>query len=199
MTDVVTASQRALDSVFNRAGKPFVNRVLTTLTVSKCIVLTGVGKSFALAQLGASLFQSVGFNATATHATDLLHGGLGPLQRREETALVALSHSGKTREVLDVCDELVNFPCYVIAITGDPESRLVAYAHHQLTYDAPMDGSRHGTVPTVSTTAQLAWLNVVACAHADNTSLDVMAARHPGGSLARVYVDKFTQMESVND
>lgn len=157
------------------------------------IVLTGVGKSFDVAHLGASLLQTVGLPALAIHATDLLHGGFGTLTSCRTSTLVMLSNSGRTREVLDVMSHTLRLHARghairTVAITGTlGDNVLAARAQHVLSYVADVDGSRHGTIPSVSTTAQLAWLNVIACLEADAQSSEALALGHPAGHLAAVY------------
>ena len=160
---------------------------------SRRVILTGVGKSFDVAQLGASLLRSVGLPAQAIHATELLHGGWGVLRPGSSSTLVLLSHSGRTPEILAVKQHVRKMREYgriirTVAITRRaPDNTLAALVQHTLRYECSADGSRHGTIPTISTTAQLAWLNVIACAEADLWSPEQLALNHPAGTLAIIY------------
>lgn len=190
-SNVVVDSIDALRSVLdNQAALPADWH--TWFQVHK-IVLTGVGKSFDVARLGASLLQTVGKAALAIHATDLLHGGFGVLTPGCTSTLVLLSNSGRTREILDVMNHVHQLRVHgrvirTVAITGSLGDNVLAVrAQHVLSYVADVDGSRHGTIPAVSTTAQLAWLNVIACLEADLQSSDTLALGHPAGHLADVY------------
>jgi D-arabinose 5-phosphate isomerase GutQ len=157
------------------------------------IVLTGVGKSFNVAQLGASLFQSVGMPAQAIHATDLLHGSFGVFSPGDVVTLILLSHSGRTTEILNVKAHVRRLREHgriirTVAITSLlPDNVLATQAQHVLRYVCERDGSSHGTIPSVSTTAQLAWLNSIACAEASYRSANELALNHPLGHLASVY------------
>lgn len=163
------------------------------------IVLTGVGKSFDVACLGASLLQTVGKSATAIHATDLLHGGFGIFSPGSSSTLVLLSNSGRTHEVMNVLRHVHQLQVHgriirTVAITGSLGDNVLAVrAQHVLSYDVSVDGSRHGTIPTVSTTAQLAWLNVIACVEADDQSAETLALGHPAGHLATIYERMFSE------
>lgn len=187
LTEVVADSIDALDSII--AYERELPSDWLDWFNSTCIVLTGVGKSFDVARLGASVLQSVGLPAQAIHATDLLHGGLGVLESYPTTTVLTLSHSGRTREVLDVINHLNSLPTIIttVAITCSARSLLAGAVQHTLNYRCVADGSRHGTIPTVSTTAQLAWVNIIACAYADTTSAAELALYHPAGTLAVVY------------
>jgi D-arabinose 5-phosphate isomerase GutQ len=191
-SDVVVESINALRSVLDWQST-LPTDWLTWFHVNK-IVLTGVGKSFDVARLGASLLQTVGKPALAIHATDLLHGGFGLLTPGCTSTLVLLSNSGRTREVLDVADYVRQLRVHgriirTVAITRyvGPNNELAQRTDHILSYRADFDGSRHGTIPSVSTTAQLAWLNVIACVEADVQSAETLALSHPAGHLAVVY------------
>lgn len=190
-TDVLVDSIAALRSVID-AHANLPTDWLTWFQASK-IVLTGVGKSFDVARLGASLLQTVGLPALALHATDLLHGGFGILTPGCTSTLLLLSNSGRTSEILDVKMHVRILRAHgriirTVAITSSRAGNVLAgQAQHVLSYDCPFDGSAYGTIPSVSTTAQLAWLNVIACAHADMTSREQLALSHPGGNLASIY------------
>jgi D-arabinose 5-phosphate isomerase GutQ len=190
-SDVVIQSIDALRSVLNwRRSLP--DDWLNWFNVRQ-VVLTGIGKSFDVARLGASVWQSVGIHAQAVHATELLHGGFGIISPGASTTLVLLSHSGRTPELLKLKEHIRVLRNYgriiqTVAITSDhPGNQLSTLVQRHLLYSATFDGSRHGTIPSVSTTAQLAWLNVVACGYADALSPEQLALHHPAGDLARIY------------
>lgn len=159
---------------------------------SEPVVLTGVGKSFQIAQLGASLLQSVGCNAVAIHATDMLHGGLNFLPSTalfKSGVLIAISHSGETREVVDVVQR-VKERVYTVGLVGSLESDLGFLTDSQLSYDIVKDGSKHGTIPAQSVMEQVRWLTYVTCEIADGMTKEQLAVGHPGGSLGRKYDGK---------
>lgn len=190
-TDVLVDSITVLRSVID-AHANIPTDWLTWFQVNK-VVLTGVGKSFDVARLGASLLQTVGMPALAIHATDLLHGGFGILTPGCTSTLLLLSNSGRTREILDVKAHLRYMRAHgriirTVAITNPaPGNVLATQVQHVLGYDCPLDGSTHGTIPAVSTTAQLAWLNVIACVHADAQTREQLALGHPSGNIATIY------------
>lgn len=191
MTDVVQESIKVLHSVAEVQSRLPLD--WTRWFRANQVLLTGVGKSFDVARLGASLWQTVGLAASAIHATDLLHGGFGVVKPHRTTTLVLLSNSGRTREILDVIDHVMRLEksgnaIRTVAITrASNGNELAGLVAHALQYDCFADGSRHGTIPSVSTTAQLAWLNVVACAVADQQPHELLALGHPAGNLSTIY------------
>ena len=190
-SDVLVDSINALRSVLDWQ-RNLPTDWLTWFQSNK-IVLTGVGKSFDVAKLGASLLQTVGKPAIAIHATDLMHGGFGVLNAGCTSTLVLLSNSGRTREILDIVTHVRELRVHgriirMVAITGSlTDNTLAERVRHNLRYTASYDGSRHGTIPSVSTTAQLAWLNVIACAEADVQSAETLSLGHPSGTIASHY------------
>lgn len=194
---MLRGSQLALESVIQRLTRnPGQLDLAVGLTEApRPVILTGVGRSFTVAQHGAGLLATVGVHATACHATDLLHGGLGLVPRagfpsRERATVIMISHSGRTTELQVVSSQLHNqgdFTYSKIVITGSDNPLIDKNADVVLDYEAHEDGSVHGTIPSVSVTAQLAWLNVIACRHADILTREQLGSSHPGGRLGLHY------------
>lgn len=184
---IIADTISALTSVSERSTSDIITEALDMTLAPTPVVVIGVGKSFGVAQLAASVLQTVGVRATAMHATDVIHGGLNMVNDRisaTRSTIIALSHSGMTSEVMSAIRTAKRVAtCDVIGITSDDTSHLAVESHLALTYDCPVDGSRHGILPSVSTTAQLAWLNVIACRHADRMAYDELTAGHPGGTI----------------
>lgn len=157
--------------------------------VGSRVVLTGVGKSYDAARLGASLLQSVGVTAVSIHATDMLHGGLNFLPQAGSAGtgvVIALSHSGETREVLEMIPH-VKKRAALIGITGNGESTLARQSDAVLAYTISRDGSKHGTIPAASVLEQVTWLTKITCDLADQMTAEELGAGHPGGALGAVY------------
>lgn len=151
------------------------------------VLVTGVGKSFIVAELAASLLRSVGVRAIACHATDVLHGDLNYLPRDgRNSVVVGISHSGQTPELLEALAAARQRDTFVITIA----SRTNDYSDVWLGYDLERDGSMHGTIPTASVTAQLAWINEIVCAIADDVSNHDLHAGHQHGALSSIYQER---------
>lgn len=153
------------------------------------VLLTGVGKSYQIASLGASLLQAVHCNATAIHATDIAHGGANFLLRPgliPYSTSIVISHSGSTPELLRVVP-LLKERSTVVAITSDENSPLSLEADITLSYSIERDGSKHGTIPAFSLVEQLKIINNIACGVADTLTNEDLRMGHPGGNLGRIY------------
>lgn len=80
------------------------------------IVVTGVGKSGKVAQKIVATLCSTGSHATYLHPTEGLHGDLGVVQPGD--AVLALSQTGNTDELLQLVPSLKRLRVAVIAITA---------------------------------------------------------------------------------
>ncbi|HHU34207.1 MAG TPA: SIS domain-containing protein [Bacteroidetes bacterium] len=116
------------------------------------LITSGMGKAGQIANNIATTFSSTGTPAVFLHPSEAQHGDLGVLQ--ENDALLVISNSGKTREIIELID-LKNdlYPSVpVIVITGQPESELVVMADCYLLTGNPTEVCALGLTPTTSTT-----------------------------------------------
>src|SRR5574338_507880 len=93
--------------------------------VSDCqgrIVFAGVGQSAHAARKSAASLASLGKPSFFVHATEALHGDMGMIT--EEDVVILISHSGETKETLNMLSVLKNLGPKTIALTGNPESTL---------------------------------------------------------------------------
>ena len=116
------------------------------------LITAGMGKAGQIAHNIATTFSSTGTPAIFLHPSEAQHGDLGILQ--ENDVLLAVSNSGKTREIIELCDLKDNlFPSIpVIVITGNENSPLVERADCYILSGAPSEVCPLGLTPTTSTT-----------------------------------------------
>jgi len=147
---------------------------------SDCVITTGVGKSGIVAQKIAATFRSLGAPSTFIHPTEALHGDYGIL-RKAGQALIVVSKSGETREVIEAIE---NLPCghYVpiIALVGEPESTIGKRAGVAIDCSVQYE---EGGPPTASATAAMAMGDALAVAVGDLKGFKVEDYKrlHPGG------------------
>jgi len=147
--------------------------------------VTGVGKSEHVARYAASLLSSTGTPASFLHATEALHGSLGQVVSGD--AVIAISNSGTTQEVLQVVAALEVFGIRVIAVAGERSSPLAERAQVVLEAGVSDEGGPLGLAPRTSFAAQslvLAALGAVLQERGGFSRADY-AARHPAGELGR--------------
>jgi len=116
------------------------------------LVTSGMGKAGEIANNMATTFSSTGTPAVFLHPSEAQHGDLGILQ--ENDVLLAVSNSGKTREITELID-LKNdlFPSIpVIVLTGNPAGELTQRAECHILTGGPEEVCPLGLTPTTSTT-----------------------------------------------
>ncbi len=111
-----------------------------------------MGKAGEIAHNIATTFSSTGTPAIFLHPSEAQHGDLGIVQ--ENDVILAISNSGKTREILELIDLKNNlYPAIpVIVITSHKESPLAQKADCYLLTGAPAEVCPLGLTPTTSTT-----------------------------------------------
>jgi arabinose-5-phosphate isomerase len=116
------------------------------------LVTSGMGKAGQIAHNIATTFSSTGTPAIFIHPSEAQHGDLGILQ--ENDVLLAISNSGKTREIIELIDLKNNlYPNIpVIVITSNEDSPLAKKSDCFILTGAPAEVCPLGLTPTTSTT-----------------------------------------------
>jgi arabinose-5-phosphate isomerase len=116
------------------------------------LVTSGMGKAGQIAHNIATTFSSTGTPSIFLHPSEAQHGDLGILQK--DDILLAISNSGKTREIIELIDLKNNlYPeIPVIVITGNEDSPLSQKADCYILTGAPAEVCLLGLTPTTSTT-----------------------------------------------
>jgi len=149
------------------------------------LVTSGMGKAGQIAHNIATTFSSTGTPASFLHPSEAQHGDLGILQ--ENDVLLAISNSGKTREITELIGLKENlFPGLpVIVITGNADSPLAQNADCFILTGAPKEVCTLGLTPTTSTTVMtvIGDALVVMMMEKIKFSASDYAKRHHGGYL----------------
>ncbi len=149
------------------------------------LVTSGMGKAGQIAHNIATTFSSTGTPSIFLHPSEAQHGDLGILQ--ENDVLLAISNSGKTREITELIDLKNNlFPQVpVIVITSNADSPLALKADCFILTGAPSEVCILGLTPTTSTTIMtvIGDALVVMLMSKINFSPMDYAKRHHGGYL----------------
>jgi len=176
----------AIAQTARRLQRDEIERVVQLLAACKGkIVLLGVGKSGIIAQKIAATMTSTGTGALYLHPSDALHGGIGIINA--EDAVMILSNSGETDEIIEMLPYLKRRQVPIIALVGNLNSTLARRA------DAVIDGSVDqeacplNLAPTTSTTVALALGDALAMTLMQVKGLtpDDFAVNHPKGQLGK--------------
>src|SRR5580700_10069869 len=119
--NVVRIEAEALRVLADRISGPmaeaFKRAVELIYGCSGRIVVTGMGKSGIIARKIAATLNSTGTPALFMHPVEAVHGDLGMVVRGD--AVVALSASGETEEILRLLATLKRLQVPLIALTCD--------------------------------------------------------------------------------
>ena len=149
------------------------------------IIVVGVGKSGHIGEKIAATLTSTGSPAVVLHPLNARHGDLGVVS--DGDAVVALSASGETEELLDLLPALLRFDVALIALTGRGDSTLARAAHVWLDTSVEQEACPLNLAPTCSTTVMLALGDALAMVllEARGFSEHDFARFHPAGQLGR--------------
>ena len=168
-----------------RLGAEFARACRICLDCRGRIVVTGMGKSGHIAGKIAATLASTGTPAFFVHPGDASHGDVGMITR--DDAVLALSNSGETDEILTIVPVIARLGVPLIAFTGNLRSALARAATVHLDISVPAEACPLNLAPTASTTAALAVGDALAVAllKARGFTEEDFARSHPAGSLGR--------------
>lgn len=158
------------------------------------IVITGMGKSFKIAEKLVATMNSLGIHASSLHPSDALHGDLGVI--RPTDVLIMITASGNTPELTTLLPHVpTGIP--MLILTNTPDSPLAKQAAGTLSAAIPTslgEKAIYGLpAPTTSTTACLAVGDAVCITLAEMLTSDVkersrnFSKCHPGGAIGNDY------------
>lgn len=178
--------------------KEYANHFLDTLDLSESqkvldilincqgiIFFTGIGKSGLVAKKIAFTMVSTGTRALYISPTDALHGDLGMVS--ENDVFVVLSKSGESDELLNLLPAIRNKGAILCSVVCNASSRLAEACHHSVTLPVQRELCPFDMAPTMSTTAQLMFgdLLTIAIMKNKNFGLDQYALNHPSGRIGK--------------
>ena len=116
------------------------------------VVVSGMGKAGQIGDNIATTLSSTGTPAIFIHPAEAQHGDLGVIQKND--IILAISNSGKTREVVELEFLVKNLVPGIkfILLTGKPGSDLATKADATLYTGGPEEICPLGLAPTTSTT-----------------------------------------------
>ncbi len=182
---VLAIEARAITALVDRLDERFTNAVELLHRCAGKVVVSGMGKSGLIGQKIAATLASTGTPAFFVHPADGVHGDLGMLARQD--ALLAISNSGETEEVLKLLPFMKRLSIPVIAMTGRVQSTLAKNSDVVLDVSVAEEACPLGLAPTSSTTATLALGDALAVALLQKRGFkeEDFAQFHPGGALGR--------------
>ena len=183
--EVIRTEIDALRGLLPRIDEDFVRACEIILARPGRVIVTGMGKSGHVGHKVASTLASAGTPAFFVHPGEASHGDLGMVTR--EDTVIAFSNSGETDEILAIVPPIKRLGVPLIALTGNPGSRLARDADVNVDVSVAKEACPLGLAPTASTTAALAMGDAIAIAllEARDFGAEDFARSHPGGRLGR--------------
>ncbi len=164
-------------------AQPFSDAVRIMSAITGRVIVTGVGKSGHIGSKLAATLSSTGTPAYFVHPAEANHGDLGMIRR--EDAILAMSWSGESAELMGIVAYSRRFAIPLIAFTSRAGSTLAKEADTMLVLPREQEACPHGLAPTTSTLMQLALGDALAIAllEARGFTAGDFHTFHPGGQL----------------
>jgi arabinose-5-phosphate isomerase len=190
---------RAVEALLARLDDRFAAACQVCLDCQGRVVVTGMGKSGHVARKIAATLASTGTPAFFLHPAEASHGDLGMITRGD--AVLALSNSGETPELLLLLPHLTRLAVPLIVMAGKTDSTLGRAATVALDVSVPEEACPLNLAPTASTTATLAMGDALAVAvlEARGFTKQDFARSHPGGTLGRQLLMHVEQIMRTGD
>lgn len=189
MKQVLKTEAHALELMSDRLTSEQADKLVslyeTLATSGGNLIVSGVGKSGIIAQKIAATFSSLGLPSFFLHPTEAMHGDLGRVTKSD--ALVLLSKSGTTEELLALLP-YVSVPSErIVALVGNPKSPIALKSGIVFDCGVEKEACINDLAPTTSTTTALAMGDAMAVLY--ETVMGVTKAKfavnHPAGLLGK--------------
>ena len=191
--DVLRLEGKAVSDLSLSLGEDFARAVDLLCRTKTRVIVIGMGKSGLVGRKLAATLASCGTPAIFIHPAEAAHGDLGMILK--EDVVIAISNSGETREVVDLLDFFKRIGVKLIAITGNPASKIARYSDIALDAGVAREAGPGNIIPTASSTAALALGDALAIAAMTKKGFSErdFAVVHPKGQAGR----RLLRVESV--
>lgn len=167
-----------------------VELLLGVLADDGHIIVSGVGKSLHVAEKISGILSSTGSRSFVLNPVQAMHGDLGSTCKKD--ALVALSFSGESEEVLRLIPAIRRHGLKVVSLTGNSNSTLARMSDVHVEIPCGKEACPFGMAPTTSAIATMAMGDALAMALLELRDFNVSdyAMNHPAGAIGRALVMK---------
>ena len=194
----IAGLQQVRDNVGAEFGRS-VDLILKCLQGGGKIVVTGVGKNLPVGQKIAATLTSTGSPAVVLHANDAVHGDLGILS--DGDAVLALSYSGESEELLNLIPAIKRKKVPVIAMTGSRDNALARLSDEVILLAVEREACPFNMAPTTTTTVTMAVGDALAMVllEARGFRREDYAKLHPGGAIGRTLLLRIADIMRTGD
>ena len=197
--EVVSAEAQALVELVDKLDRSFYRAVDLIYKLNGNLIVTGMGKAGHIGQKLAATFASTGTRAHYLHPAEAFHGDLGRVHPYD--AVLVLSQSGETGEVVQILPSLEKLGVPVIAVTADNNSTLSRAAAVTIALGSLDEACSLGLAPSTSTTVMLAVGDALAlvASRLKGFGAEDFARYHPGGALGLKLSHVEDYMRTISD
>ncbi|MGE0791125.1 MAG: SIS domain-containing protein [Sandaracinaceae bacterium] len=183
--EVLLEQARSIAQLSMRLDASFTSAIRLLFGIEGHVVIAGLGKSGHVGKKIAATLASTGTPSFFLHATEALHGDLGMVTERD--AVVLISYSGETREVVELVPHLKARGVPTLALVGKMTSTLAREVDIALDVSVDREVCPNNLAPTSSTLVTLAMGDVLAVSlmKLRGFQQDDFARLHPGGSVGK--------------
>jgi arabinose-5-phosphate isomerase len=183
--EVIRIEAQAVASLEGKLGNAFAGAVNLIEKIKGRVIITGLGKSGLIARKIVATMNSTGTPAIYLHPSDAVHGDLGMV--RPEDAVICISKSGDTEEVLQLIPMFKRIGVPIISIVGNKNSKLGRESDFVIDASVEQEACPYDLAPTASTTAALVVGDALAIALLDRKQFteEEFAMYHPGGNIGK--------------
>ncbi len=181
--NVLEIEMQGLDSLYNNLPKDLEAVCKLLLNLKGKLIVTGMGKSGHIGKKIAAMLASTGTVSYFVHPSEALHGDLGMISK--EDAVLAISASGKAKELEGVLYYAKRFNIPVIALTAGKDSPLAKASDYLLSLPEYKEACALEMIPTTSSTLTLVIGDIItACLiELKDFTAENFKVFHPGGDL----------------
>jgi len=197
--EVLNTEAKAVKDLIPRLDKNFLRAVELLSKTKTRVILTGMGKSGLIGRKIAATLTSCGTPATFVHAAEAGHGDLGMIMK--DDVIIAISHSGETKEIVELLEFVKRIGIKLICFTGNKKSKLAKYSNVVLDTSVDREAGLKGLVPSASTTATMAIGDALAIALMEKKGFGEkdFASFHPKGQIGRKLLKEERLMGIITD
>jgi len=179
----IAMEREEIASMEARIDENFSNACRLLLECQGRIIVVGMGKSGHIGRKVAATLASTGSPAFFVHAGEASHGDMGMITQKD--VIIALSHSGKTAEVVALLPLFKRVGAPLIGLTGNNSSLLAKESDVHIYVGVQKEACPLDLAPTSSTTVSLVMGDALAIAllEARGFTHEDFAFSHPAGAL----------------
>tara|TARA_Y100000816_G_scaffold273828_1_gene240529 strand:+ start:466 stop:1431 length:966 start_codon:yes stop_codon:yes gene_type:complete len=181
--EVISTELKGIRKLNRTIDKNFDKAIKTLAKIKGRVIVTGVGKSGHIASKISSTMSSTGTPSQYCSPTDMSHGDLGVISKKD--ALIVISNSGNSNELTNLLKFAKKYSISIIGISSNSESELIKASDISLIIPNAAEACSIGLAPTTSTTMALIIGDAlcVSLMKLKKFKISDYKKLHPGGSL----------------